>query len=209
MEEKVIEKLEYIIKLVEIFICIIILIGVLAGIPDLISYVTSVIKMDDPSLSYEMVNEFLRHSLLLVVGIELVEMIITRSHESILTLILFVIARKMLVLSDGMSDILLASISIGIIFLIIKFVAKDDNIIAKLDNSFSASVPLEKISMEYDINVPVDMANTIGGLVYELAKLEDIEEIKENTSFSYGSYTYKVISMKEGVIERVRIDENK
>lgn len=59
------------------------------------------------------------------------------------------------------------------------------------------------------MNVPVDMSNTLGGLIYELAKLENIEEIKENSTFVYGEYIYKVLSMNEGVIERVRIDKNK
>lgn len=53
------------------------------------------------------------------------------------------------------------------------------------------------------------MSNTLGGLIYELAKLENIEEIKENSTFVYGEYIYKVLSMNEGVIERVRIDKNK
>lgn len=144
MDQKVLKRIEFFIKLVEVFICVIILAAVIAGIPDLIRYVVTIVKDKDVSLSYQTVNEFLKHALLLVVGIELVEMIITRTHESILTLILFVIARKMLVHSDGMFDILLGSVSIGIIFLIIRFVLKDEKILARLDNTFSASVPVKK-----------------------------------------------------------------
>lgn len=207
MDHKVLKRLEFFIKLVEVFICIIILISVITAIPDLVRYVVNVIKLKDVSLSYKVVNEFLKHAFLLVVGIELVEMIITRSHESIVTLILFVIARKMLVYSEGMLDILLGTVSISLVFLIIKFVLKDENLLAKLDSTFSASIPLKKIKMEYDIKVPTDMANTIGGLIYELAKIEGVDEIKENTSFIYGDYIYKVIAMKEGVIERVRVQK--
>lgn len=208
MNQKIIKRIEFFIYLVEVFICIIILAAVICGIPDLLRYVATVLKEKDVIASYHSLNEFFKHALLLVVGIELIEMIISRSHESILTLILFVIARKMLVYSGDMFDILISSISIAIIFLIIKFIAKDENLIAKLDKTFSASVPLKKIKLEYGIDVPVDMANTIGGLVYELAKIENIDEIKENTAFVYGDYIYRINSMQDGVIQRVRIEKN-
>ncbi len=209
MDQKVLKKLEFFIKLLEVFICIIILAAVISGIPDLVRYVVHIIKYKDATLSYQTVNEFLKHALLLVVGIELVEMIITRSHESILTLILFVIARKMLVHSNGMFDILLGSLSIGIVFLIIRFVLKDEKLMATIDNTFSASVPVKKINREYHIDVPTDMSNTLGGLIYELAKIESVDQIKENSTFVYGQYIYRVVSMEEGVIQRVRIDKNK
>ncbi|MDD7305862.1 MAG: transporter associated domain-containing protein [Peptoniphilaceae bacterium] len=207
MNQKVLKKLEFFIKLLEVFICIIVLAAVISGVPDLIMYVINTVKSKDVSFSYQIINEFLKHALLLVVGIELVEMIITRSHESVLTLILFVIARKMLVYSDGMVDILLGTISISLIFVIIRFVLKDEKLMATLDNTFSASMPVKKINREYNLKVPIDMSNTLGGLIYELAKIENVE-IKENSSFVYGGYIYKVISMKEGVIQRIRIDEN-
>lgn len=208
MNQKIIRRIEFFIHLFQAFICIIILGAVIAGIPDLLRYVTNIVKEKDAIISYQLVNDFLKHALLLVVGIELIEMIITRSHESILTLILFVISRKMLVHSDGMFDILIGSISIAIIFLVIKFISKDETLIAKLDKTFAASVPLQKIKLEYGIAVPVDMANTIGGLVYELAKIENVDEIKENTAFVYGDYIYRINSMKDGVIQRVRIEKN-
>lgn len=208
MNEKLIKRIEFFIYLVEAFICIMILAAVICAIPDLLRYVVTVMKEKDVHNSFQLINDFLKHALLLVVGIELIEMIITRSHESILTLILFVIARKMLVYSDGMFDILISSISIAIIFCIIKFISKDDILIAKLDKTFAASVPLKKIKLEYGIAVPVDMANTIGGLVYELAKIENVDEIKENTTFVYGDYIYRINSMKDGVIQRIKIEKN-
>lgn len=209
MNQKILRRLDFFIKLLEVFVCIIILVAVIAGFPDLIRYVVNIIKYKDVTISYQIVNEFLKHALLLIVGIELVEMIITRSHESILTLILFVIARKMLVHSDGMFDILIGSVSVSLIFLIIRFVLKDEKLMATIDNTFSASVTVKKISREYNMDIPQNLSNTLGGLIYELAKIENVEEIKENSTFVYGDYIYRVISMKEGVIQRVRIDKNK
>lgn len=179
------------------------------SVPNLVRYALTIIKTADLKQNYELLNEFLKHALLIVVGIELIEMILTKSHEAILTLILFVIARKMLLYSVDLIDILIGSISIGLIFAIIKFVVKDDKLMAKIDNTYPASVPVKKIKEEYKLNIPQNMSNTLGGLVYEIAKIEGIEEIKENTRLIYGPYKFKVISMKDGVIQRIRIEEMK
>lgn len=209
MEKKIKEKIEVAIKAIEIIICVSILFSLILSIPILVKYAISVIKASDFKQNYDLLNEFLKFALLLVVGIELIEMILTRSHEAILTLILFVIARKMLLFSVDLLDILVGSLSIGLIFVIIKFVVKDDSLMAKIDNAYSAAMTVKKIKQEYKLDIPQDMSNTLGGLVYEIAKLEGVEELKENTRLIYGSYKYKIISMKDGVIKRIKIEELK
>lgn len=209
MEKKIRSFIDISIKVIEILICLAILMTVVLSIPDLIKYGLSILKLSDVSRSYELLNEFLKHALLLVVGIELLEMIITKSHESVLTLILFVIARKMLVYSVGLVDILIGSISIGLIFAIIKFVLKDDKLMARIDNTFSAAMKVDKIKKEFKLDIPQDMSNTLGGLTYEIARIEDVEELKDNTKLIYGKYMYKIISIEDGVIQRVRIEELK
>lgn len=209
MEKKLKEKIDVGIKVLEIVICISILFSLILSVPNLVRYALTIIKTADLKQNYELLNEFLKHALLIVVGIELIEMILTKSHEAILTLILFVIARKMLLYSVDLIDILIGSISIGLIFAIIKFVVKDDKLMAKIDNTYPASVPVKKTKEEYKLNIPQNMSNTLGGLVYEIAKIEGIEEIKENTRLIYGPYKFKVISMKDGVIQRIRIEEMK
>lgn len=209
MEKKIRSFIDISIKVIEILICLAILMTVVLSIPDLIKYGLGILKLSDVSRSYELLNEFLKHALLLVVGIELLEMIITKSHESVLTLILFVIARKMLVYSVGLVDILIGSISIGLIFAIIKFVLKDDKLMARIDNTFSAAMKVDKIKKEFKLDIPQDMSNTLGGLAYEIAKIENVDELKDNTKLIYGKYMYKIISIEDGVIQRVRIEELK
>lgn len=209
MGKKIKDKIDLGIRAIEIIICVIILFSLLLSVPNLVRYALTIMRTTDLKQNYEFLNEFLKHALLIVVGIELIEMILTKSHEAILTLILFVIARKMLLYSVDLVDILIGAISIGLIFAIIKFVVKDENLMAKIDNTYSASVPVKKIKDEYKMNIPQDMSNTLGGLVYEIAKIEGIDEIKENTRLIYGTYKFKVISMKDGVIQRIRIEELK
>ncbi len=60
-------------------------------------------------------------ALLLIVGIELVLMLLTHSATSILELVLFAIARKMLVYSETMLELLIATAAIAIVFAIKKY----------------------------------------------------------------------------------------
>ena len=124
--------------IIEVLICIIVILGVCSGIPKLVHYIVEIFRVGNLQNSYMLMNDFLKHALLLIVGIELIAMVITRSHESILTLILFVIARKMLVYSQGLTDILIGTVSVAIIFAVMKFILSDKKLLAKLDNTFDA-----------------------------------------------------------------------
>lgn len=195
------------VNIIEILICIIVILGVCSGIPKLIHYILEIMRVKNLQNSYMLMNEFLKHALLLIVGIELIAMIITRSHESILTLILFVIARKMLVYSQGLTDILIGTVSVAIIFAVMKFILSDKKLIAKLDNTFDASVSINKLNKEYNLNLPT-MTHTLAGLIYELAEKEKIKEIHENTTIVYGQYVFRVLSIDNDIITRVRIEDN-
>ena len=194
-------------NIIEILICIIVILGVCSGIPKLSHYILEIMRVENLQNSYMLMNEFLKHALLLIVGIELIAMIITRSHESILTLILFVIARKMLVYSQGLTDILIGTVSVAIIFAVMKFILSDKKLIAKLDNTFDASVSINKLNKEYNLNLPT-MTHTLAGLIYELAEKEKIKDIHENTTIVYGQYVFRVLSIDNDIITRVRIEDN-
>ncbi|MCI7238535.1 MAG: transporter associated domain-containing protein [Anaerococcus sp.] len=194
-------------SIIELAVCLIVIAGVVAGIPKLVSYIIDFFKAGDLSESYFLMNEFLKHALLLIVGIELIAMILTRSHESILTLILFVIARKMLVYSQGLTDILIGTISVAIIFLVMKFVLSDKKLLAKIDNTFDASMPIERINRDFNMNLPTT-SHTLGELIYELASREDVRVIHENSTIVYGEYVYRIVTIENETIKRVRIEEN-
>lgn len=191
---------------IEILLALIVAVTVVAGIPDLFVYIKLIFNSSH-AISYSFLNEFLRHALLLVVGLELLIMISTHSHESILTLVLFVIARKMLVYADSMVDIFIGSMSIALIFFVLKRAVQDDDVMVALDNTYSAALPIKKINIEYNQDIPEDVSHTLGGLVYALAS-EDNLPIDEKTVVKYGDLTFEIVQATEGVIERVRIERS-
>ena len=206
MNNKVVKKIRSLILYIEIFIGIVIALAVILGIPDLFRYI-AIILTSTKEVSYETFANFLKHVLMLVVGLEMMMMILTHSHESILTLVLFVIARKMLIYADSMFDIFIGTLSIAVIFFVLRFFTGNDKLLAKYDNTFSAAIPIEKIRREFKIKLPETDAKTLGGLIYELS-LEEKTPIKEGAMLSFGNYEFTIMACEDGVIERILIEEN-
>lgn len=205
MYNQLMQKLRRFILSLEMLIGIIIAITVVLGIPDLFKYIVTIVT-ETKEISYVAFGDFIKHVLMLVVGLEMLMMILTHSHQSILTLVLFVIARKMLVYADSMFDIFIGTISIAIIFFVLRFFGGNDRLLAKYDNTFSAAIPIEKVRREFGFKLPETNAKTLGGLIYELS-LEENLKIEEGIILVYGNYKFTIAACEDGVIERILIEE--
>lgn len=190
---------------IEVGISIIVLVAVLAGIPDVLRYIMLYVKSDNGALSYEIFSEFLKHVLMLVVGLEMISMIINHQNESILTLVLYVIARKMLVYAHDMTEILLGTVSIVLVFAILKFFIVHDYRKSKIDGTISAGLNFNDLRELHGIYIEDNSHNTIGGLLYDLSR-EEGKPLKEGNAYFYQGYAIVVVEMRENVIERVKIE---
>lgn len=205
MYTRLMKKVQKPILVFEIIIAIIIAVTVLLSIPDLFQYIY-LIFTGTKEVSYAVFSDFLKHVLMLIVGLEMIVMILTRSHKSILTLVLFVIARKMLVYADSMTDIFIGTLAIAVIFLVLKYLASNEKFLATYDNTFSAAIPVEKVRREFGFKLPKDNLNTLGGFIYQLSKENNLQ-IKEGLSLVYEDYEFTIVSCRDGVIDRIQIEE--
>lgn len=200
-------KLEKLTYILEIVITILIGIGVTIGLIDLIRYFPEILSAP-PSDSYDLFNEFLGYALVLIVGIELILMILNHSTKAILELVLFVIARKMLIYSHTMLDLVLGTLAIAMVFATLRYlIPKDDKEdIVKRDKSiYAASVKVSDILSNTGFDIPVDKANTVGGLVCSLAE-EACMPVHEGSEFVSGDIKIKVVKASEdGLIKEVKI----
>ena len=192
---------------VEVVISLIVLVAVIGGIPDILRYIVLYVKSTDSALSYAIFSEFIKHTLMLVVGLELVAMIINHQNESILTLVLYVIARKMLVYADNMTEILLGTLSIVLVFVVLKFFTVKSYKKTDKDGTISAGINFFDLKELYGIDLDTKQ-NTLGGLIYELSKREG-REIKEGENFEFQGYDITIAEMRAGLIERVAIEKNR
>lgn len=205
IKNKTINKIKDFVHLLELALCILIGFGIIICIPDLFKYFYSII-MSPADLSFELFRMFLKHVLILVVGVEFIIMLIARSNEAMLSLVLFVIARKMLVYSENMIDLLLGTIAVGIIFLVMKFLIEKESPHVSGENIYSAALPVDRINEKRNYNLPSADSMTLGGLVYMYAKNHDLK-ITEGLEFEVDGYKLAIIGCNEGVIEKVEITE--
>ena len=108
----------------ETALSIVLLMLVLLGMMDLIRsvYNAYIVDFSNP-VEYSQLNSFLAEALLLVIGVELVVMLSLHIPGVLLEVLLYAIARKLILLpkNSGMLDLLLGILAIGAIFAIRKF----------------------------------------------------------------------------------------
>ena len=112
----------------ELTLSVVLLIIVLFGMMDLSRsvYQAYIVDFAHP-VKYSQLNSFLAEALLLVIGVELVVMLSLHIPGALLEVLLYAIARKLILLpkSSGMIDLLLGILAIGSIFAIKKYLMND------------------------------------------------------------------------------------
>ena len=201
-----IEKVTYIIEMV---ITVLLAIGIAIGLIDLVKYFPEILNAA-PAQSYDLFQDFLGYALILIVGVELILMILYHSTKSILELILFVIARKMLIYAQTMGDLVLGTLAVAIVFATLRFLVQDDkeDIVRRGNTTYSASTRVKDLLNKTGFNIPTDKGHTLGGLVCNLAD-EECRPIEEGAEFKSGEYKIKITkATEEGLIEEVMITNN-
>ncbi|MEG0249553.1 MAG: phosphate-starvation-inducible PsiE family protein [Peptostreptococcus sp.] len=108
----------------ETILALVILIAVLLGIFDTLRIIYNfyIVNFNSP-VDYTQLNQIFAQILLLVIGVEIAVMLTLHVQTAVLEVLLFGIARKMLLLpkNNSMLEILLGVIAIGGLFLIKKY----------------------------------------------------------------------------------------
>ena len=115
-------------KAFETALSIVLIIIIFLGMIDLVRsvYAAYIVDFANP-VEYSQLNAFLAEALLLVIGVELVVMSSLHIPGALLEVLLYAIARKLILLpkTSGMGDLLLGIIAIGCIFAIKKYLMTD------------------------------------------------------------------------------------
>lgn len=123
--QKIENKIEKFIVCIEVLLAFLIIFTIVLSVKDLVVLGINVFKTE-ADYSYVLLQGFLSYVLLLVVGIELALMLISHTPGKVLQVTLYAIARKMLISSANMKDILLGVIALAIVFFIDKFLHTKD-----------------------------------------------------------------------------------
>lgn len=189
----------------ELILALFITAAIVIGMVDLVKYIGLIYKTN-PFDTYDVFQKFLGHILLLVVGVELVAMLVMHTPGSVIEVLLYAIARSMLIGSKGDFDYLFGIASIAGIFAIRKFLFTDT--IASGDfNAFSAAATIEEVNRSAGVNIPEAIADTLGGVVTHMSN-ETRRQIYEGIVFRVSDAQLRVVKIKDGVIERVAVSES-
>lgn len=177
----------------------ILLITVFIGCTDLVKLMMQILK-SPPTPSYTLLETFLGHTLLLVVGLELAAMLLRRSTGSVIEVMLFVIARKVIVHTKTSLDLVVGVAAIAGLFAIRRFL-----FIHRIEDTgavLSAATRVRDANAIAGVSMPLDLAETLGGLVHHLA---GGRLISSGDRFHIADADIQVIKAQDGVVEKVKV----
>lgn len=119
MKKRVISYIDKIVLSLDILLAVLTLIGVIVSMADVFKYLGMILGAS-PAESFHIVQKLLSHVLLLVIGLEFVSLLIKHNPSDIVQILLLAIARKLLIESKSMIDILIATVAIACILAIKK-----------------------------------------------------------------------------------------
>ncbi|MFZ5351407.1 MAG: transporter associated domain-containing protein [Bacillota bacterium] len=192
----------------EYVLALFIVISVIIGMVDLIRYLI-LIYTTNPYDTYDVFQKFLGHVLLMVVGVELVSMLVFHSPSSVVEVLLYAVARKLLIYNEGMLDFIIGIAAVAAIFAIRKFL-----FVEKLGNTLdrnpilSAATSIETVNELMHLYIPDHLGNTIGGVLSNLAASSG-SKLYEGAEFYVANAYFRIVKMQDGVIEKVTISTNK
>lgn len=192
----------------EFILALFIIAAVIIGMLDLVRYMILILKTN-PIDTYDLFQKFLGHVLLLVVGVELVIMLVYHSPSSVLEVLLYAVARKLLIGSQGMTDFAMGIVAIAAIFTIRKFLFVEDlSFSTSRGYGFVATTSVKAINELLNIKLPEDSNITIGGYVSSYAQSEGIQLYK-GAELEISKVKIKVLKIKNGVLQKLDINIDK
>ncbi|WBW49995.1 hypothetical protein O6R05_00050 [Peptoniphilus equinus] len=201
-------KLNKIVFYFEVAISVMLLVGILISVPDIIKYYFTILGSPAKE-SMNILRDLLSHVFLLVIAMEFILLLVAHNDATIIHLVILVIARKMLIYSDHLNDILIGVISLAVVFIIRKYWIQTANskefIMFGENRIFSASSIISKINDRYNYDIEAEGIETLGGLVSHLLE-EKGEDPEVGTIVDDGKYIYEIHSLyDEGLIEEISI----
>jgi uncharacterized membrane protein (DUF373 family) len=197
------------IKVVETLLAIFILITVIVSSYDLLRIFYTILTTPDPNKSYDFFHELLSHALLLVIGLELAIMLVKHTPGSVIEVILFAVARKMLIYYTSAYETAIGVLSIAGLFAIRKFlfVSRIENVEECAENWMDECIidgktPITTANNLIGLQLPEETAASIGEIIVKLAAGE---EIKPGSIFQVSNTKLEILEVKNGFPEKIKV----
>ncbi|HZX47322.1 MAG TPA: transporter associated domain-containing protein [Clostridia bacterium] len=188
----------------ETIFAVFVIISVVIGGIELFHYV-KIILFAQPPDTYNMFRDMLGYLLLLVIGLELALMLIRHTPGSVIEVMFFAIARKILIYTTETYEFLIGVVALAGLFAIRRFL-----FVPKISDiggtTLSAATPVKDANRIIGSHIPEDLANTLGGVIAHLAETYE-ESIEVGKDFHIADVNMQVVAVTGGLIEKVKVDK--
>lgn len=187
-------------QFIELFIALILLIRVLLGVVGLIGSMG--IFHGDP-FGYTGFSDFLASVFSLVIGIEFVRMLVKHTASSVVEVLLFAIARQLIVEHTSPVENLIGIVAIAGVFAIRKFL-----FVGNFNPSdlfiFNAAKPIAQVNRIARTDLPGGSGKTIGELMEE-ELVSRKRPLEEGAKITIGKTSMRIATLTGGQIETIDV----
>ncbi|WHH60384.1 transporter associated domain-containing protein [Petroclostridium sp. X23] len=188
---------------IEIYISVLILLGIVVVSINLVkdlAYLIQNIYSNTVEFQYE---DFLGYALQLIIGVEFVKMLAKHTPGSAIEVLLFAIARKLVVDHSTSVDLLLGIIAIGILFGIKKFLYTS-SFTQEEGYVIGGATTIKQANLIASVNIPEGLGNTVAGVIANELR-EAGKKLSERATVAMDGVTLRIYSMRDGSIDKVQV----
>lgn len=187
---------------VEIYLTAVILIGVIFFSFDIVAELVEIARTFPHAVFT--IDDFLKHVLSLIIAIEFIKMLAKHTPGSAIEVLLFAIARNIIVNHGEMVESLIGVVAIAILFAVRHYFGNSaiiDNVSGSVVNG---GMTMKEFNDIFKTNLDISRGYTVAGAIYNEAK-ERREEIKAGYLVDIGSNKLEVYSMDDNLIKQVKV----
>lgn len=151
----------------------------------------------------ETFNVLLASAFNLVIGIEFIKMLCKHSPDTVIEVLLFAIARKLIVEHTSTSENLVGIISIGILFATRKYLFHNfENITEK--SIYRGNERVKRINLLEHVDIPFEGHETLEEVILKEVEKRNIK-LGTGVCIYYADFALKIAKMKNHEITRVEV----
>lgn len=187
---------------VEIYLTGIILIGVIFFSFDIVWELTQIARTFP---HYDLsIDTFLSHVLSLIIAIEFIKMLAKHTPGSAIEVLLFAIARNIIVNHASMIDSLIGVVAIAILFAV-RYYFSNTAVIDNVSGSVvSGGMTMKEFNDLFKMDIDVSRGYTVAGAIYNIAKTNK-DVIKSGYVVELGTRKLEVYAMDDHLIKQVKV----
>jgi len=152
------------------------------------------------------IEYFLGTALELIIGVEFVKMLSKHTPSSVMEVLLFSIARKLITNHGSMIEDLIGVVAIVLLFAIKKYLVQPVSFAALNTIIVNGTIGTKELNTNYGTQIDARQGETIAGIVSNLANLNN-QKIEPGLEVILDNNKFEIYSMDVNLIKKVKISQ--